>query len=86
MFNGPWQLTAAQDALKDDLGVALVPKFFGEGDWAGSHILSISPSAQDHFRRLLPQQGADMAGIRLTALRAGTPAADVIARTTALEK
>jgi multiple sugar transport system substrate-binding protein len=47
MFNGPWQLTAAQDALKDDLGVALVPKFFGEGDWAGSHDLSITPSAQD---------------------------------------
>jgi len=47
MFNGPWQLTAAQDALKDDLGVALVPEFFGKGDWAGSHILSISPTAQD---------------------------------------
>src|SRR4051794_11209218 len=47
MFNGPWQLTAAQDALKDDLGVALVPKFFGDGDWSGSHILSISPTAQD---------------------------------------
>jgi multiple sugar transport system substrate-binding protein len=47
MFNGPWQLTAAQDALKDDLGVALVPKFFGDGDWAGSHTLHISPSAAD---------------------------------------
>jgi len=46
MFNGPWQLTAAQDALKDDLGVAVVPKFFGDGDWAGSHDLSISTSAQ----------------------------------------
>src|SRR5215213_2673326 len=45
MFNGPWQLTAAQDALKDDLGVALVPKFFGDGDWAGSHTLHITPSA-----------------------------------------
>jgi multiple sugar transport system substrate-binding protein len=46
MFNGPWQLTAAQDALKDDLGVALVPKFFGDGDWAGSHDLSVTASAQ----------------------------------------
>jgi multiple sugar transport system substrate-binding protein len=45
MFNGPWQLTAAQDALKDDLGVGLVPKIFGEGDWAGSHTLHITPSA-----------------------------------------
>src|SRR3954447_4147703 len=47
MFNGPWQLTAAQDALKDDLGVALVPKFFGEGDWAGSHDLSLTAGAKD---------------------------------------
>ena len=47
MFNGPWQLTAAQDALKDNLGVALVPKFFGEGDWAGSHDLSVTPAGQD---------------------------------------
>jgi multiple sugar transport system substrate-binding protein len=47
MFNGPWQLTAAQDALKDDLGVALVPEFFGKGDWAGSHTLHVTPSAQD---------------------------------------
>jgi multiple sugar transport system substrate-binding protein len=47
MFNGPWQLTAAQDALKDDLGVALVPKFFGDGDWSGSHTLHITPAAAD---------------------------------------
>lgn len=39
-------------------------------------MINISDSAQNHFRRLLQQQGADMAGIRLTALRAGTPAAD----------
>lgn len=39
-------------------------------------MIDISESAQDHFRRLLQQQGADMAGIRLSALRAGTPAAD----------
>src|SRR3954453_13120220 len=48
MFNGPWQLTAAQDALKDNLGVALVPKFFGDGDWAGSHDLSISVAADQN--------------------------------------
>ena len=39
-------------------------------------MIQISDSAQTHFRRLLEQQGADMVGIRLTALRAGTPAAD----------
>ena len=39
-------------------------------------MIDISESAQDHFRRLLQQQGADMAGIRLSALRPGTPAAD----------
>ena len=39
-------------------------------------MIQISEPAQSHFRRLLQQQGADMVGIRLTALRAGTPAAD----------
>jgi Fe/S biogenesis protein NfuA len=39
-------------------------------------MIQISETAQQHFRRLLEQQGADMVGIRLTALRAGTPAAD----------
>lgn len=39
-------------------------------------MIQISDSAQDHFRRLLQQQGGDMVGIRLSALRAGTPAAD----------
>jgi Fe/S biogenesis protein NfuA len=39
-------------------------------------MIQISESAQLHFRRLLEQQGADMLGIRLTALRAGTPSAD----------
>ena len=39
-------------------------------------MITISDSAQTHFRRLLEQQGADMVGIRLTALRAGTPSAD----------
>jgi Fe/S biogenesis protein NfuA len=39
-------------------------------------MIQISDSAQTHFRRLLEQQGEDMVGIRLSALRAGTPAAD----------
>jgi Fe/S biogenesis protein NfuA len=39
-------------------------------------MIQISPSAQTHFRRLLEQQGSDMAGIRLSALHPGTPAAD----------
>jgi Fe/S biogenesis protein NfuA len=39
-------------------------------------MIDISASAQDHFRRLLQQQGPDMAGIRLSALRPGTPSAD----------
>lgn len=39
-------------------------------------MIQISDAAQAHFRRLLEQQGDGMVGIRLTALRAGTPAAD----------
>ena len=39
-------------------------------------MIQITDSAQTHFRTLLEKQGGDMAGIRLTALRAGTPAAD----------
>jgi Fe/S biogenesis protein NfuA len=39
-------------------------------------MIQISDNAQGHFRRLLEQQGQDMVGIRLTAVRAGTPAAD----------
>lgn len=39
-------------------------------------MIQISDNAQSHFRRLLEQQGQDMVGIRLTAVRAGTPAAD----------
>ena len=39
-------------------------------------MIQISDSAQLHFRKLLERQGGDMAGIRLTAVRAGTPAAD----------
>lgn len=39
-------------------------------------MINITEAAQNHFRRLLEQQGADAIGIRLSALRAGTPAAD----------
>ena len=39
-------------------------------------MIQISDSAQDHFRRMLQQQGGDKVGIRLSALRAGTPSAD----------
>jgi Fe/S biogenesis protein NfuA len=39
-------------------------------------MINITESAQGHFRRLLEQQGADAVGIRLSAVRAGTPAAD----------
>lgn len=39
-------------------------------------MIQISDTAQSHFRRLLEQQGQDMVGIRLSAVRAGTPAAD----------
>lgn len=39
-------------------------------------MINISESAQTHFRNLLQRQGEDMVGIRLTALKAGTPAAD----------
>jgi Fe/S biogenesis protein NfuA len=39
-------------------------------------MINISESAQSHFRHLIQTQGADMVGIRLTALNPGTPAAD----------
>lgn len=39
-------------------------------------MIQISDSAQTHFRGLLERQGDGMVGIRLSALRAGTPAAD----------
>lgn len=39
-------------------------------------MIEISTNAQTHFRRLLAQQGGDIVGIRLSALNAGTPAAD----------
>ncbi|HRQ65013.1 MAG TPA: NfuA family Fe-S biogenesis protein [Xanthomonadaceae bacterium] len=39
-------------------------------------MIHISPVAQKHFQRLIEQQGEDGLGIRLSALRGGTPAAD----------
>ena len=39
-------------------------------------MIDISTTAQTHFRRLLDSQGGDAVGIRLSALNAGTPAAD----------
>ncbi|HEX5826063.1 MAG TPA: extracellular solute-binding protein [Candidatus Limnocylindrales bacterium] len=47
MFNGIWQLSAAQDALGDDLGVAPTPNFFGEGTWGGTHNLAVTSAAAD---------------------------------------
>jgi Fe/S biogenesis protein NfuA len=39
-------------------------------------VLVVSDTAQDHFRRLLDQQGIPGLGIRIKALHAGTPKAD----------
>ncbi|MBD8524540.1 NfuA family Fe-S biogenesis protein [Pseudomarimonas arenosa] len=39
-------------------------------------MIQISESAQTYFRQLLDQQDENFVGIRLTALRAGTPGAD----------
>ena len=40
-------------------------------------MIQITESAQSHFRHLLESQGGDAIGIRLSALHAGTPRADV---------
>ncbi len=39
-------------------------------------MITIEPSAQDYFKRLIAQQEADDLGIRLSAVKPGTPAAD----------
>lgn len=39
-------------------------------------MINISATAQQHFQRLIDQQGEPGLGIRLSALRGGTPAAD----------
>ena len=39
-------------------------------------VLTLSESAQDHFRRLIEQQGIDGLGVRMQAVQPGTPKAD----------
>lgn len=39
-------------------------------------MIDISPSALDYFRRLVTQQDEEGVGVRLSAMRAGTPSAD----------
>jgi len=39
-------------------------------------MISIGENAQEHFRRLIAQQGPDILGIRIRAVRPGTPSAD----------
>lgn len=39
-------------------------------------MISIGPNAQEHFQRLLAQQGVEDMGVRLRVLRPGTPTAD----------
>ena len=36
-------------------------------------MVSIGNAAQEHFRRLIQQQGDDILGLRLKVARAGTP-------------
>jgi Fe/S biogenesis protein NfuA len=40
------------------------------------NMLTLSASAQNHFRRLLEQQGIDGLGVRMQAVQPGTPTAD----------
>ena len=43
---------------------------------AKPQMITLSDSAQDHFAKLVAQQGIDGLGIRLTAVHAGTPKGD----------
>jgi len=43
---------------------------------AKQHMITLSENAQDHFSKLVAQQGIDGLGIRLTAVHAGTPKGD----------
>jgi len=43
---------------------------------AKPHMITLSENAQDHFSKLVAQQGIDGLGIRLTAVHAGTPKGD----------
>src|SRR4051812_44839435 len=40
------------------------------------NMLTLSESAQTHFRRLIEQQGIDGLGVRMQAMQPGTPNAD----------
>ena len=40
-------------------------------------MIQISETAQDHFRQLIEREGIDGLGVRLSAIHAGTPKADV---------
>jgi Fe/S biogenesis protein NfuA len=40
------------------------------------NMLTLSAAAQDHFRRLIEQQGIDGLGVRMQAVQPGTPKAD----------
>lgn len=40
-------------------------------------MIQISETAQDHFRQLIQREGIDGLGVRLSAIHAGTPRADV---------
>ena len=42
MWNGIWQISRAQEALGEDLGVAPIPEIFGPGAWGGSHNLALT--------------------------------------------
>ena len=43
---------------------------------AKPHMITLSENAQDHFSKLVAQQGIDGLGIRLTAVHVGTPKGD----------
>jgi multiple sugar transport system substrate-binding protein len=47
VWSGIWETTRYSDALGDDLGVAEIPKIFGEGSWGGSHNLAVTSAAAD---------------------------------------
>lgn len=50
VMSGIWETSGYNDALKDDLGIAPVPKIFGDGDWGGSHDFAVGASASGDQR------------------------------------
>jgi multiple sugar transport system substrate-binding protein len=42
VMSGIWETNGYLDALKDNFGAGPVPKFFGDGVWAGSHHLGVT--------------------------------------------